>query len=87
MKTTRILELINKEYRESRQIQSKMSKQIDEIIYKQNDENISHKEYIKLNEDFAYMSKELAELDSYNNGLCSAREILLSVLYEDEVTP
>ena len=85
MKLTKTLELLNIKYRNGRSLQNSFSKEIDQIIKKQKDENISHKEYVKLNEDLNFWNNKLSELDAYNNGLYDAREILLSVLLDDEV--
>jgi len=79
-----ILDKLNEKYREGRKLESKLSKTIDKLISDLDNENMPYKDYMSIKGLFNSKSKELAELNQYNNGLHDAREIVMDEIAKNK---
>jgi hypothetical protein len=73
-----IITKISEKYREGRKNEALLGKEIDNIELQLQDQNISHKDYIYLSEQYTQKKNDLFKLAKYNDGLCEAREIVMS---------
>jgi hypothetical protein len=75
-----IVNAISDKYRNNRQQESILSKEIHELEIKlKNEKNtMTHKNYIEFSETIHLKESELEKLKEYNNGIYEAREVVMN---------
>ena len=79
-KVNEIIEALSLKYREGRKNEQTISDKIDNIYLKLQDNNISHKEFIYLTDEYNLKQNQLKQLKDYNDGLHDAREIVMNFI-------
>jgi len=77
MDAKKIMDEISEKYRNGRQLENYVSRQIIEIEINKKNKTITHKDYICLNEEISERTQVLNDLKKYNDGLHDAREIVM----------